>query len=242
MTASPESMSPLVLVVEDEGALVTLLRYNLEREGFRVVEARDGEEALLQAAELKPDLILLDWMIPHVSGLEVCRRLRRRPDTRATPIIMLTARAEEHDKIRGLDGGADDYVTKPFSPTELVSRVRALLRRSRPSMAAERLEFADLVMDLAAHRVRRGGRDIHLGPTEFRLLRHLIEHPGRVFSREQLLNAVWGNEVYVEPRTVDVHVRRLRLAVNGKDEPDLIRTVRSAGYALDRPANGHTGG
>ena len=155
---------------------------------------------------------------------------------------MLTARAEEHDKIRGLDGGADDYVTKPFSPTELVSRVRALLRRSRPSMAAERLEFADLVMDLAAHRVRRGGRDIHLGPTEFRLLRHLIEHPGRVFSREQLLNAVWGNEVYVEPRTVDVHVRRLRLAVNGKDEPDLIRTVRSAGYALDRPANGHTGG
>ena len=242
MTASPESMSPLVLVVEDEGALVTLLRYNLEREGFRVVEARDGEEALLQAAELKPDLILLDWMIPHVSGLEVCRRLRRRPDTRTTPIIMLTARAEEHDKIRGLDGGADDYVTKPFSPTELVSRVRALLRRSRPSMAAERLEFADLVMDLAAHRVRRGGRDIHLGPTEFRLLRHLIEHPGRVFSREQLLNAVWGSEVYVEPRTVDVHVRRLRLAVNGKDEPDLIRTVRSAGYALDRPANGHADG
>jgi two-component system phosphate regulon response regulator PhoB len=231
--------SPLVLVVEDEGALVTLLRYNLEREGFRVAEARDGEEALLQAAELKPDLILLDWMIPHVSGLEVCRRLRRRPDTRGTPIIMLTARAEESDKIRGLDGGADDYVTKPFSPTELVSRVRALLRRSRPSLAAERLEFADLVMDLAAHRVRRGDRDIHLGPTEFRLLRHLLEHPGRVFSREQLLNAVWGSEVYVEPRTVDVHIRRLRLAVNGRDEPDLIRTVRSAGYALDRPANGH---
>jgi two-component system phosphate regulon response regulator PhoB len=231
--------SPLVLVVEDEGALVTLLRYNLEREGFRVAEARDGEEALLQAAELKPDLILLDWMIPHVSGLEVCRRLRRRPDTRGTPIIMLTARAEESDKIRGLDGGADDYVTKPFSPTELVSRVRALLRRSRPSMAAERLEFADLIMDLAAHRVRRGDRDIHLGPTEFRLLRHLIEHPGRVFSREQLLNAVWGSEVYVEPRTVDVHIRRLRLAVNAPDEPDLIRTVRSAGYALDRPANGH---
>jgi two-component system phosphate regulon response regulator PhoB len=176
-------------------------------------------------------------MIPHVSGLEVCRRLRRRPDTRGTPIIMLTARVEENDKIRGLDGGADDYVTKPFSPTELVSRVRALLRRSRPAMAAERLEFADLVMDLAAHRVRRGGRDIHLGPTEFRLLRHLIEHPGRVFSREQLLNAVWGSEVYVEPRTVDVHIRRLRLAVNVDDEPDLIRTVRSAGYALDRPAD-----
>jgi len=239
MPAGPESMSPLVLVVEDEGALVTLLRYSLEREGFRVAEARDGEEALLQAAELKPDLILLDWMIPHVSGLEVCRRLRRRPDTRGTPIIMLTARAEENDKIRGLDGGADDYVTKPFSPTELVSRVRALLRRSRPAMAAERLEFADLVMDLAAHRVRRGGRDIHLGPTEFRLLRHLIEHPGRVFSREQLLNAVWGSEVYVEPRTVDVHIRRLRLAVNVDDEPDLIRTVRSAGYALDRPADAH---
>jgi two-component system, OmpR family, phosphate regulon response regulator PhoB len=231
--------SPLVLVVEDEGALVTLLRYNLEREGFRVAEARDGEEALLQAAELKPDLILLDWMIPHVSGLEVCRRLRRRPDTRGTPIIMLTARAEESDKIRGLDGGADDYVTKPFSPTELVSRVRALLRRSRPSMAAERLEFADLVMDLAAHRVRRGERDLHLGPTEFRLLRHLMAHPGRVFSREQLLNAVWGSEVYVEPRTVDVHIRRLRLAINIEGEADLVRTVRSAGYALDRPANGH---
>ncbi|MBM3535918.1 MAG: phosphate regulon transcriptional regulatory protein PhoB [Alphaproteobacteria bacterium] len=235
-------MSPLVLVVEDESALVTLLRYNLEREGFRVVEARDGEEALLQAAELKPDLILLDWMIPHVSGLEICRRLRRRPDTRGTPIIMLTARAEEGDKIRGLDGGADDYVTKPFSPTELVSRVRALLRRSRPAMAAERLEFGDLVLDLAAHRVRRGGRDIHLGPTEFRLLRHLIEHPGRVFSREQLLNAVWGSEIYVEPRTVDVHIRRLRQAVNGEGEPDLIRTVRSAGYALDRPENGHDRG
>jgi two-component system phosphate regulon response regulator PhoB len=234
--------SPLVLVVEDEGALVTLLRYNLEREGFRVAEARDGEEALLQAAELKPDLILLDWMIPHVSGLEVCRRLRRRPDTRGTPIIMLTARAEESDKVRGLDGGADDYVTKPFSPTELVSRVRALLRRSRPSMAAERLEFADLVMDLAAHRVRRADRDVHLGPTEFRLLRHLMEHPGRVFSREQLLNAVWGSEVYVEPRTVDVHVRRLRLAINGDGEADLIRTVRSAGYALDRPANGQDRG
>jgi two-component system phosphate regulon response regulator PhoB len=234
--------SPLVLVVEDEGALVTLLRYNLEREGFRVTEARDGEEALLQAAELKPDLILLDWMIPHVSGLEVCRRLRRRPDTRGTPIIMLTARAEESDKVRGLDGGADDYVTKPFSPTELVSRVRALLRRSRPSMAAERLEFADLVMDLAAHRVRRADRDVHLGPTEFRLLRHLMEHPGRVFSREQLLNAVWGSEVYVEPRTVDVHVRRLRLAINGDGEADLIRTVRSAGYALDRPANGQDRG
>ena len=242
MPAGPEMMSPLVLVVEDEGALVTLLRYNLEREGFRVAEARDGEEAILQAAELKPDLILLDWMIPHVSGLEVCQRLRRRPDTRSTPIIMLTARAEESDKIRGLDGGADDYVTKPFSPTELVSRVRALLRRSRPAMAAERLEFADLVMDLAAHRVRRGGRDIHLGPTEFRLMRHLLEHPGRVFSREQLLNAVWGSEVYVEPRTVDVHIRRLRLAVNAPDEADLIRTVRSVGYALDRPTNGHDGG
>ncbi|MSP49587.1 MAG: phosphate regulon transcriptional regulatory protein PhoB [Alphaproteobacteria bacterium] len=239
MPADPEVTSPLVLVVEDEGALVTLLRYNLEREGFRVAEARDGEEALLQAAELKPDLILLDWMVPHVSGLEVCRRLRRRPDTRGTPIIMLTARAEESDKIRGLDGGADDYVTKPFSPTELVSRVRALLRRSRPSMAGERLEFADLVMDLAAHRVRRDGRDIHLGPTEFRLLRHLLEHPGRVFSREQLLNAVWGSEVYVEPRTVDVHIRRLRLAINAEGEADLVRTVRSAGYALDRPGNGH---
>ena len=229
-------MSPLILVVEDESALVTLLRYNLEREGFRVAEARDGEEALLAAREQKPDLVLLDWMLPLLSGLEVCRQMRRMAETRGVPIIMLTARGEEGDKLRGLDSGADDYVTKPFSPSELVARIRAALRRSRPTTNGESLQFEDLTMDLAAHRVRRRGRDIHLGPTEFRLLRYLLEHQGRVFSREQLLDMVWGQDVYVEPRTVDVHIRRLRKANNAPDENDLIRTVRSAGYSLDREA------
>ena len=227
-------MAPLILVVEDEDALVTLLRYNLEREGFRVVAAKDGEEALLLAREQKPDLVLLDWMLPLLSGIEVCRQLRRMPDSRNVPIIMLTARGEEGDKLRGLDSGADDYVTKPFSPTELIARVRAVLRRTRPSFDVEVLSYEDLTMDLASHRVRRAGRDVHLGPTEFRLLRHLMEHPGRVFSREQLLDVVWGRDVYVEPRTVDVHIRRLRKALNAGNEVDLIRTVRSAGYALDR--------
>ena len=229
-------MSPMILVVEDESALVTLLRYNLEREGFRVAEARDGEEALLMAREQKPDLVLLDWMLPLLSGLEVCRQMRRMAETRGVPIIMLTARGEEGDKLRGLDSGADDYVTKPFSPSELVARIRAALRRSRPTANGESLQFEDLTMDLAAHRVRRRGRDIHLGPTEFRLLRYLLEHQGRVFSREQLLDMVWGQDVYVEPRTVDVHIRRLRKAINATDESDLIRTVRSAGYSLDREA------
>ncbi len=229
-------MSPLILVVEDESALVTLLRYNLEREGFRIAEARDGEEALLMAREQKLDLVLLDWMLPLLSGLEVCRQMRRMPETRGVPIIMLTARGEEGDKLRGLDSGADDYVTKPFSPSELVARIRAALRRSRPTTNGESLQFEDLTMDLAAHRVRRRGRDIHLGPTEFRLLRYLLEHQGRVFSREQLLDMVWGQDVYVEPRTVDVHIRRLRKAINASDETDLIRTVRSAGYSLDREA------
>jgi two-component system phosphate regulon response regulator PhoB len=229
-------VNPLILVVEDESALVTLLRYNLEREGFRVAEARDGEEALLTAREQKPDLVLLDWMLPLLSGLEVCRQMRRMAETRGVPIIMLTARGEEGDKLRGLDSGADDYVTKPFSPSELVARIRAALRRSRPTANGESLQFEDLTMDLAAHRVRRRGRDIHLGPTEFRLLRYLLEHQGRVFSREQLLDMVWGQDVYVEPRTVDVHIRRLRKAINASDETDLIRTVRSAGYSLDREA------
>ncbi len=227
-------MKPLVLLVEDEAALVTLLRYNLEREGFRLVDARDGEEALVLAKEERPDLVLLDWMLPLMSGLEVCRQLRRAPETRDVPIIMLTARGEEADKVRGLDSGADDYITKPFSPAELVARMRAVLRRAQPALANETLQFDDLEMDLAAHRVRRGLRDVHLGPTEFRLLRYLMQHPGRVFSREQLLDAVWGRDVYVEPRTVDVHIRRLRKALNNDDESDLIRTVRSAGYALDR--------
>lgn len=230
----PAAMKPLILLVEDEAALVTLLRYNLEREGFRLVDARDGEEALVLAKEERPDLVLLDWMLPLMSGLEVCRQLRRAPETRDVPIILLTARGEEADKVRGLDSGADDYLTKPFSPAELVARMRAVLRRAQPALANETLQFDDLEMDLAAHRVRRGPRDVHLGPTEFRLLRYLMQHPGRVFSREQLLDAVWGRDVYVEPRTVDVHIRRLRKALNIDDEADLIRTVRSAGYALDR--------
>jgi two-component system phosphate regulon response regulator PhoB len=227
-------MNPLILVVEDEAALVTLLRYNLEREGFRVAAAADGEEALLLAREEKPDLVLLDWMLPLLSGIEVCRQLRRMTETRSVPIIMLTARGEEGDKLRGLDSGADDYITKPFSPSELVARIRAVMRRTRPAVNGEVLHYDDLVMDLASHRVRRKGRDVHLGPTEFRLLRHLLEHQGRVFSREQLLDIVWGQDVYVEPRTVDVHIRRLRKALNADEESDLIRTVRSAGYALDR--------
>ncbi len=225
--------SPLVLVVEDEAALVTLLRYNLEREGFRVAEARDGEEAMLQIAEQMPDLVILDWMLPLMSGIEVCRQLRRLPETRRLPIVMLTARGEEGDKLRGLDAGADDYVTKPFSPSELIARLRAVLRRAKPEREDETLKYQDLVMDLAAHRVKRNGREVHLGPTEFRLLRHLLENQGRVFSREQLLDMVWGRDVYVEPRTVDVHIRRLRKAINKANENDLIRTVRAAGYALD---------
>ena len=224
---------PLVLVVEDEAALVTLLRYNLEREGFRVAEARDGEEAMLQIAEQMPALVILDWMLPLMSGIEVCRQLRRLPETRRLPIVMLTARGEEGDKLRGLDAGADDYVTKPFSPSELIARLRAVLRRAKPEREDETLKYQDLVMDLASHRVKRNGREVHLGPTEFRLLRHLLENQGRVFSREQLLDMVWGRDVYVEPRTVDVHIRRLRKAINNDKENDLIRTVRAAGYALD---------
>lgn len=229
-------MRPLVLIVEDQEALVTMLRYNLEGAGFRVNTAGDGEEALVAAAEEVPDLILLDWMLPLMSGIEVCRQLRSKQDTRSVPIIMLTARGEETDKLRGLDSGCDDYITKPFSPAELIARINAVLRRSKPELSSELLTFEDLAMDLAAHRVRRNGQDIHLGPTEFRLLRHLMQHPGRVFTREQLLDSVWGRDVYVEPRTVDVHIRRLRKALNQGGEDDLIRTVRSAGYSLDRPA------
>jgi two-component system, OmpR family, phosphate regulon response regulator PhoB len=226
-------MKPAVLVVEDEGALVTLLRYNLEREGYRVLEARDGEEALLVAAEEKLDLVLLDWMLPQLSGIEVCRRLRGRQETRNVPIIMLTARGEETDRIRGLDTGADDYLTKPFSMTELLARLRAVMRRIRPGLAEDTVAVGDIEMDRAAHRVRRAGKEVHLGPTEYKLLDHLIQHPGRVFSREQLLDAVWGSDVYVETRTVDVHVGRLRKALSIEGAHDPIRTVRSAGYALE---------
>lgn len=226
-----------VLVVEDERALVELLRYNLQRAGYRVSVATDGEEALAALAEDRPDLVLLDWMLPMVSGIEICRRIRRQPATSNLPVIMLTARGEEADRIRGLDAGADDYVGKPFSPTELLARIRAVLRRIRPALADEALTYVDIHMDLAAHRVTRAGKPLHLGPTEFRLLRHFLEHPGRVFSREQLLDSVWGKDVYVEARTVDVHIRRLRVALNGQGAPDVIRTVRAAGYALDSSAD-----
>jgi two-component system, OmpR family, phosphate regulon response regulator PhoB len=227
---------PLVLVVEDEAPLVTLLRYNLEKEGFEVAEAADGEEALMRIAERRPDVVLLDWMLPLVSGIEVCRRLRRMPQTRVLPVVLLTARGEEADRVRGLDSGADDYIAKPFSLRELAARLRAVIRRAQPGALAETLEFGEVRMDLAAHRVSRGDKPIHLGPTEFRLLRHLMQHPGRVFSREQLLDAVWGPDVYVEARTVDVHIRRLRKALNIEGRADLVRTVRSAGYSLDREA------
>lgn len=226
-------MKPLILLVEDEEALLTMLRYNLEREGFEVATAMNGEEALIAIDERRPDLVLLDWMLPLVSGIEVCRQVRRNPETRDLPIIMLTARGEEGDKIRALNSGADDYITKPFSPTELTARLNAVLRRSRPALAADQLTYGDVVMDLAAHRVTRQGRPVHLRPTEFRLLRFLIEHPGRVFSREQLLNSVWTPDTYIEPRTVDVHIRRLRKALNVGDAEDIIRTVRASGYSLE---------
>jgi two-component system phosphate regulon response regulator PhoB len=225
---------PTVLIVEDEAPLVTMLRYNLEREGFSVLEASDGEEALARIAERKPDVVLLDWMLPLVSGIEVCRRIRRSPATRSLPVIMLTARGEEGDRVRGLDSGADDYVVKPFGIGELLARLRAVIRRAEPGPSEEKLVFADVEMDLAAHRVSRAGRRIHLGPTEFRLLRHLMRRPGRVYSREQLLDAIWGHNVYVELRTVDVHIRRLRKALNEGGRPDIVRTVRSAGYALEQ--------
>ena len=222
-----------LLLVEDDKALAELLIWHFERQDFDVRRTADGEEALLLADEQVPDIVILDWMIEGISGLEVCRRLRRRPATANVPIIMLTARGEEADRIRGLETGADDYVTKPFSPGELIARVGAVLRRVRPALAGETLSYGDLEMDVAAHRVRRAGRPVPLGPTEFRLLRHLLEHPGRVFSRERLLDQVWAHDSEIELRTVDVHVRRLRGALNEGGRPDLIRTVRSAGYALD---------
>jgi two-component system phosphate regulon response regulator PhoB len=229
-------MRPSVLVVEDETALLTLLRYNLEKEGFTVSSAHDGEEALLQLKEAKPDAVLLDWMLPRVSGIEVCRQIRRTPAWKDLPVIMLTARGEEGDRVRGLDSGADDYVVKPFSPNELIARLRAVIRRARPATTDEVLRFSDIALDLSAHRVTRAGKPVHLGPTEFRLLRFLMERPGRVFSREQLLDAVWGRDAEVELRTVDVHIRRLRKALNSGARPDMVRTVRAAGYALDAGA------
>ncbi|MEM8871916.1 MAG: phosphate regulon transcriptional regulator PhoB [Pseudomonadota bacterium] len=231
-------MCAKVLVVEDEEALRQLLSYNLGKEGFDVALSGDGDEALIAMDEEKPDLVLLDWMLPHVSGVEICRQLRARSETRDIPVIMLTARGEEEDRIRGLELGADDYVTKPFSMSELVARMRAVLRRTRPTIAGDVATFADITLDRETRRVRRAGRDVRLGPTEFRLLDVLMQRPGRVFSREQLLDRVWGTDVYVEIRTVDVHVGRLRKALNRRGESDPIRTVRASGYALDETYTG----
>lgn len=224
--------APTVLVVEDEPAQREVLTYNLEAEGFRVSEADNGEEALLLVAEEVPDLIVLDWMLPNVSGIEVCRRLKSRAETRGVPIIMLSARSEEVDLIRGLETGADDYMVKPYSVVELMARVRTQLRRSRPSSIGEMLEYEDIALDPETHRVRRGGQLLKLGPTEFRLLTTFMEKPGRVWSREQLLDRVWGRDIYVDTRTVDVHVGRLRKALCANGGGDPIRTVRGAGYAL----------
>lgn len=226
------SQVPCVLVVEDEGAQREVLQYNLEAEGFQVVVADNGEDALLLVQEEQPDLLVLDWMLPKVSGIEVCRQVKADPATRSIPIIMLSARSEETDRVRGLETGADDYVVKPYSVVELMARLRTQLRRTRPATMGERLSFSDIILDAAEHRVFRGGLPLHLGPTEFRLLSTLMEKPGRVWTREQLLDRVWGRDIYVDTRTIDVHVGRLRKALmsNGGDNP--VRTVRGTGYAL----------
>lgn len=228
-------MNPYVLIAEDEESLVELLVYNLRAAGFRVDTVSDGGEVMNRLDEELPDILLLDWMMPNVSGLEVCRQIRRKVEFRNLPVVMLTARGAEEDRIRGLDAGADDYVPKPFSINELIARLRAVLRRVRPILADQRIAHGTIELDLTAHKVTREGAPVHLGPTEFRLLRHFMEHPGRVLSRAQLLDAVWGRDAEVEERTVDVHIRRLRKAVNVGDAPDVIRTVRSAGYAFEPP-------
>ena len=223
---------PRIMVVEDEEALGVLLRYNLEAEGYAVEVVARGDEAELRLRETVPDLLVLDWMLPAVSGIELCRRLRQRPETERLPVIMLTARGEETDRVRGLTTGADDYLVKPFSMPEFVARVRALLRRARPEVLSSVLKVDDLVLDRETHRAHRGAVELRLGPTEFRLLEFLMRHPGRVFSRGQLLDNVWGETIYIDERTVDVHVGRLRKAVNDGRQPDVIRTVRGAGYAM----------
>jgi two-component system phosphate regulon response regulator PhoB len=226
-------MNPTVLVVEDDTALCELLTWNLSAEGYEVRSTADGEEALLMVREQTPDAIVLDWMIEQVPGIEVCRQLRKDKETSQIPIIMLTARGEEEDMIRGLKTGADDYVTKPFSPRELMARIEALLRRARPSLAGSVLQWGDIELDATSHRVRRGGEPLHLGPTEFRLLRYFMERPNRVVSRQQILDGVWGMDSDIDERTVDVHIRRLRKAINRDGDTDPIRTVRAAGYAMD---------
>ncbi len=225
-------MNPKVLVVEDEEPLALLLQYNLEAEGFRVGIAQRGEEAEVAISEEPPDLIVLDWMLPGMSGLELCRRLRAGKQASMIPILILTARGEEQDRVRGLMTGADDYVVKPFSVPELMARIRAILRRASPHRMASKLQAEDIELDREAYRVSRNGRELRLGPTEFKLLEFLMESPGRVFSRTQLLDGVWGRDVYVDERTVDVHIGRLRKAINRGKEKDPIRTVRGAGYAL----------
>lgn len=230
-------MTAKVLIIEDEASLVDVLRYNLESEGFLVSHAETGEEAEIALAEEAPDLVILDWMLPSVSGIEICRRMRNKPETKATPVIMLTARGEESDRIRGLSTGADDYVTKPFSVPELMARVKAILRRAAPERMAEVLKIADIELDRAAHRVTRGLREVRLGPTEFRLLEFLMESPGRVLSRAQLLDGVWGRDAFVDERTVDVHIGRLRKALIRGKERDPIRTVRGAGYVFGERQN-----
>lgn len=228
-------MQPYVLIAEDEQALVETLSYNLRASGFRVEAVIDGAEVLTRLDEELPDILILDWMLPNLSGLEICRQIRRKQAMRNLPVVMLTARSGEEDRVRGLDAGADDYISKPFSVNELVARLRAVLRRMRPILSEERIVRGSLELDLTAHKVTRDGQPIHLGPTEFRLLRYFMEHPGRVLSRGQLLDAVWGHDAEVEERTVDVHIRRLRKAVNIRATPDIIRTVRSAGYAFEPP-------
>jgi two-component system phosphate regulon response regulator PhoB len=224
---------PKVLIVEDEEPVSLLLRYNLEAEGFEVEQAFRGDDAEVRLREMTPDLVLLDWMLPGLSGIELCRRLRQRQETERLPIIMLTARGEESERIRGLAIGADDYVVKPFSVPELVARVKAILRRAKPEAVSTVLASGDIELDRETRRVRRNGREVHLGPTEFRLLEFLMQSPGRVYSREQLLDGVWGHDVYVDERTVDVHVGRLRKAINRAKSKDPIRTVRGSGYAFD---------
>ena len=226
-------MNPRILIVEDEDALALLLRYNLEAAGYKVETVARGDEAGVRLRESNPDLVILDWMLPGISGIELCRQLRARPQTRQLPVIMLTARGEESERVRGLATGADDYVVKPFSVPELMARVSALLRRASPERVAEFLAFGDIEMDREKKRVSRGGRSVDLGPTEYRLLEFLLERPGRVFTREQLLDGVWGSDIYIDERTVDVHVGRLRKALNLGHASDPIRTVRGAGYALD---------
>ena len=225
-----------IMIVEDETALVTLLKYNLEKQGYETVVVMDGKDVISTAITEKPDLVLLDWMLPNVQGIDICREMRRTYELRSIPIIMLTARGEEADKVRGLSFGADDYMTKPYSIPELMARIGALLRRVQPENRQDNLSYEDLTMDFAKRRVMRGERAVHLGPTEFRLLQYLMEKPGIVLSRESLLKLVWGGSIHVELRTVDVHIRRLRRALNEGGEPDIIRTVRSAGYALDSSA------